>query len=148
MKKFHWGHGILLFFIFYVGILLTAVFQSTRIDHSLVVDEYYKQDLAYQIHYDKSVNAVKHQKDFAIVALEGGSLAISFNDNESKTGFITFYNPSDKSKDFQLPINMVKGQDQIPLIEVPVSGRWKVKADWESQGTSYFIEKELYIPLL
>ena len=148
MKKFHWGHGIFIFFVFYVGILMIAVFKSRQIDHSLVVDEYYKQDLAYQAHYDKLMNAGNAKKDFEISADENGKHLIIFNDGDEKQGSITFYNPSNKSKDLVLPLNGEHGNDIMIIHEILSPGKWKVQADWVALGTAYFVEKEIYITAL
>ncbi len=148
MNKFHWGHGIFIFFVFYVGILMTAVYKSKQIDHSLVIDEYYKHDLAYQAHYDKLKNAGNAKKDFEISADENGRHQIIFNDGEKKQGTITFYNPSNKKKDLVLPLNDVIGNDRMVIHEILSPGKWKVQADWIALGTAYYVEKEIYITVL
>ena len=45
-KKFNWGHGILLFFIIFVGSMLTVLWLSFGVDHSLVRDDYYDEEMA------------------------------------------------------------------------------------------------------
>ena len=52
-KKFNWGHGILLFFIIFVGSMLTVLWLSFGVDHSLVRDDYYDEDIHYQETFDK-----------------------------------------------------------------------------------------------
>jgi hypothetical protein len=43
--KFNWGTGIAIFYIIFVVSLVFQVFKSRQYDHSLVVDNYYEEDI-------------------------------------------------------------------------------------------------------
>ncbi|MBK6949673.1 MAG: FixH family protein [Haliscomenobacter sp.] len=64
--KFNWGTGIALFYGTFVLIMVFAVIRSTKQDNSLVSDQYYADDLKYQEHYDKLVNAQSLERDLAV----------------------------------------------------------------------------------
>ena len=67
MKGFHWGHGLIIFFILYIGYLVGTVIKSRSINHNLVVDDYYAHDLAYQKMYvDASTNRQLLDADLVI----------------------------------------------------------------------------------
>ncbi|MEO0731345.1 MAG: FixH family protein, partial [Bacteroidota bacterium] len=57
--KFHWGHGIFLFYLFFVGTLVMVVIKSTTFDNSLVTEEYYARDINYQQEFDRRQNSAQ-----------------------------------------------------------------------------------------
>ena len=139
--KFNWGHGITLFYIVFVGTLLTVLIKSFGVDHGLVVEDYYAKDIAYQSQYDKSVNSIKSDNLNAEYDSENGILVFEIQDESSATGVIHFYRASDKTKDFTIPISTNK-------MEIPVShlsvGKWRIKVDWTIKGKDYYQEKDFY----
>ena len=65
--KINWGTGIALFYSVFMLVMISAVLKTKTYDHSLVSDHYYEDDLNYQKHYDKLVNAQNLNDDLAIV---------------------------------------------------------------------------------
>ena len=148
MKKFHWGHAILIFFIFYVGTLAFVLFKSTTVNHSLVVKDYYNHDLNYQKKYDKIQNFVKHNIGLEVRWDEkNSSLILEFNNAASRSGNIKLYNPAHTSKD--LSSEFAAGKESIySLRDLNLSpGRWKVQLDWTEEDIPFFTEKEIYISM-
>jgi hypothetical protein len=146
MKKFHWGHGILVFFIIYVLTLIFVLYKSTTVDHSLVVEDYYNQDLNYQEKYDKVDNVNIHKKTVSVEWSENNkSISLTFKDGKSRIGKVKLYNPADTNKD--LSFNLVGNvTDKYDFPDLKLSaGRWKVQIDWVEDGIPFYIEKEIYI---
>lgn len=139
-KKFNWGHGITLFYIFFVGIVVTALVASFGVDHSLVVDEYYSEDLAYQSKYDKMANSLNSDNINIITA--GEDVVISFPGVEKVSGEVHFYRASDKSQDFTR--NITSNQEIFSKTTLS-KGKWSVKVDWETGGKSYYKEEVIYL---
>ena len=141
-KKFNWGHGILVFYICFVGAVVTALVASFGVDHSLVVDDYYAKDLAYQSQYDKTTNALKSNA----VAIENDgknqALTINFEEANRVQGFVNFYRPSDKSEDFK--VKLEEKATTIPTDKL-LPGKWILKIDWTDDGKEYYTEKMIYI---
>jgi len=139
--KFNWGHGITLFYIIFVGTLLTVLIKSFGVDHSLVVDDYYAKDIAYQSHYDKSVNSIKSNNLKVNYDSDNGQIVLAIEDDSPATGSIQFYRASDKSKDFIVPIS--SNNMEIPVSHLSV-GKWRVKIDLAIDGKAYYQEKDFY----
>ena len=139
--KFNWGHGITLFYVIFVGTLLTVLIKSFGVDHSLVVDDYYAKDIAYQSQYDKSVNSIKSDNLNVKYDSGNGQLIFEIQDASSATGAIHFYRASDKSKDFIVPISSNKME--IPVDHLSV-GKWRIKVDWTIDGKDFYKEKDFY----
>lgn len=141
-KNFNWGHGITVFYIFFVGAVLTALIASFGIDHSLVVDDYYAQDLAYQKQYDKISNNL--DSDSLTISYDKINEKITFDfSEESKVkGQVYFYRPSDQSQDFKVE---VKSNQEEVLTDQLVKGKWRLKVDWTSGSKSYYKEEIINI---
>lgn len=142
MSKFNWGHGIFLFFVVFVGTLITVLVASRRVDHSLVVDDYYAQDLAYQSTYNKAKNSLE-DRDLLDIKTSAHNVVFDFNSEDPIEGNIHFYRPSNKKMDFTIQI------DNKHKLEVDRSkiqkGKWKIKVDWTIGNKSYYKEEELYL---
>lgn len=143
--KFNWGTGIAIFFSVFVLSLVYQVYRSTQYDHSLVSDQYYADDLRYQEHYDKLVNAQQLKEDLKIEKTkESAALELHFPGGFTQLGGeVHFFCPSDQSSDFRLPVKpMGDGVQRIPTEQLR-RGLWKVKVDWTADGKTYYKEQDI-----
>jgi nitrogen fixation protein FixH len=141
-KKFNWGHGIMIFYICFVATLITVLVASFSVDHSLVVDDYYAQDLAYQSQFDKNKNSLKPQNIEVDVDKVNHQVTIDFKDATNIIGTVDFYRPSDKSKDFKVQLN---GKETTVSTKDLAPGKWILKMDWSENGKSYYKEELVYL---
>lgn len=139
--KFNWGHGIALFYVIFVGTLLTVLIKSFSVDHSLVVEDYYAKDIAYQKQYDKSVNSLNTDLLEMRYDQDNGNVIFELKESSNATGTIAFYRASDKSKDFNVEIT--SNHMEIPVGHLS-EGKWRVKIDWNTNGKSFYQEKDFY----
>lgn len=146
--KWNWGTGLFVFFVLFVGILAFVLYQSTKVDNALVMDNYYEEDLNYQSHYEKKQNTASlAEKVLVSYDREKNELHLQFpaiHAAESGiTGNIWLYRPSDKGQDvnqsFQL-VDTLKWTKHIGSLD---KGRWKVKIDWVMGAKPYYQEEEL-----
>lgn len=145
--KFNWGTGIAIFFILFVITTVSVVIRTTYHDHSLVVDKYYEADLEYQKHYEKVARnkALSTELEVKLLKKEG---LIQFQfpmETKSVSGNILFFRPSDTSKDFQVPIQTNEKQQFLFSTKDLISGLWRVKIDWSSNGKEYYKEQRIVI---
>ncbi|MCO6487012.1 MAG: FixH family protein [Phaeodactylibacter sp.] len=145
--KFNWGTGIAVFYSFFVLVLVFAVYRSTQYDNSLVSDHYYADDLAYQQHYNKLVNAQQLEEDLKIWnKIQKREVELHFPaEFKEVAGEIYFFCPSDKQSDFRLPVQA--GDDHVQRIptEGLRPGRWKVKVNWKAGGKEFYKEESITI---
>jgi len=140
MKQFNWGHGIFIFYVLFVGILVTAVIASTKVDRSLVLDDYYSLDLAYQSRYDEIENGLKDNSiSIDYIASEDQVVIQSENPIE---GQVTFYRPSNKSLDFSQSIGINSTTINTEKME---AGFWIIKLRYTLNNKDYYKEQKLYI---
>ena len=140
IKKFNWGHGIALFYILFVGTVALALISSFKVDHSLVVDDYYTQDLAYQKTYDKLQNEAAYQP--LKINLDDQHIHFDFTTTGTIKGTIHFYRASDPSQDFNHTIDDVL--EQISTQDM-LKGKWTMKIDWTQDEKSFYKEETIYI---
>jgi nitrogen fixation protein FixH len=146
--KFNWATGLTIFFILFVGTLIFVVYQSTQVHDSLVVENYYDEDINYQSHYDKKQNtadlAIKVKTEYNRDAKE---IVITFPiDSVSATsGQILLYNPYSEKSDVKYDFNL--GNDAIYRLPVDKikAGRWKLKIDWKRGEKTFYQEEEIII---
>lgn len=141
-SNFHWGHGITVFYIFFVGIVITALIASFSVDHSLVVDDYYATDLAYQKRYDKTVNSInspilKITQDASVA-----EVTIAFKTEKQVTGKAHWYRPSDQSADFDMKL---EGTITKVSTDTLLRGKWVLKVEWTIDGTTSYAEEQIFI---
>lgn len=146
--KFNWGTGIALFYGTFVVVLVFAVIQSTKQDNSLVSDDYYADDLKYQEHYDKLVNAQSLEQDLTVKNnANQGQVELQFPSTLGQvTGEVYFFCPSDSQQDFRVPVETDTAFLQVVSTQNLKQGLWKVKVDWKAQEKVFF--KEQVITLL
>ena len=145
--KLHWGNAIFLFFVVYIGILGFTLYQSTQVDHSLVADDYYAKDLAYQDQYEKLANYAASnaplkarfdsKKETIALHAPGGDRTLS--------GIITFYHPAESNQDEQRRFSVPAGQEVLLSMPNLSSGRWIAQIEYEDQRKPYYFEKDIYV---
>lgn len=142
--KFHWGHGIAIFFSLFVALMLTALFMSKKEKVDLVTEDYYAQELIYQDRIDQKNNArnagmeikTRNENEYLVV-----ELPVVIKSAKSVAGNITLYRPSDSAFDVQAPIN----PEDSAVVRIPSAklkkGRYILKMELTMDDQQYYIEQ-------
>ena len=120
--KFNWATGLTLFFILFIGTLVFVVYKSTQVHDSLVVENYYEEDINYQKHYDKRQNTA----DLSVKVLvdynkSNQEILFTFpvDSLSSASGKILLYNPYSEKSDVNYDIKTdANGSFKIPIKDV------------------------------
>lgn len=142
LKNFHWGHGIALFYIVFVGAVISVLIASFGVDHSLVDDEYYQKDMNYQNEYNSTVNSLQSQLLSIEYLSAAKKVVVKIDQADKVNGMAYFYRPSDKSQDFDV---MIKDNKLTIPTQGLVQGKWIVKVDAVADGKSYYKEEMLLL---
>ncbi|MBP6185685.1 MAG: FixH family protein [Saprospiraceae bacterium] len=145
--KFHWGWGIAIFYSLFVLSFILILVYSFGQDNSLVVEDYYQQDITYQQRMDKRDNylglaeKVTHTYDpsAAMVVLSFPSSMSSIN------GTVQFYRPSSAKQDYLVNLDVDSLKQQVIPVNRLIKGRWKMQVEWEANGESYYMEEQILI---
>jgi nitrogen fixation protein FixH len=138
---FHWGHGIALFYSFFVCVLVIVVIQSRTFDNSLVTENYYARDINYQQEYDRRSNSAGLGAGPQVQASR-----LTFPDDLSSrvSGSVLIYRPSTKRHDRRLSLELDEaGGMDLPLAGLP-GGYYQVIVEWSAGGVEYYDELDLY----
>lgn len=148
--KFNWGTGIFLAYTIFALSMFWAVYQSTKHDNSLVVDNYYEEDLKYQQRFERIANANALSSPVGVAYDRAAkAVVLSFPAEVGQAvGEVQFYRPSDRRLDFATPLQLDEAGRQAVASDKLVGGRWVVKISWEAQGKGYYVEKDLMAPQL
>jgi hypothetical protein len=161
--KINWGTGVVISFILFIGFILflvlmmtsNAIFLSSKdkkliivvasennnIQHELVTEEYYKKGTYYQDEIDAEKNAQLLSENIKVKTSSKG-VEIIFPKNlnfENIDGIISFYRPSNKKLDFNLPIELSSHSLLIPDHKV-VEGKWGISIVWKYEGVNYMFK--------
>jgi nitrogen fixation protein FixH len=128
--KLNFGHGIFIFYAFFVTALGYQVYKSTTIDHSLVAANYYEQDITYQ----KTLDARTRGTNMPVVLQQvaDGSLELRFmGDFIPAQAQLHLMRPDSKVDDVSVELNHV--QPQMTVVDSGLlPGRWRARLDWQS----------------
>ena len=145
--KFNWGTGIVIAFIGFISFIMYFVINMNtdkKLDHDLVTEDYYKQELKYQNDIDKEKNAKTLSANLKWQKTENGML-ISFPENlepSNISGKVFLYRPSNKQLDFETTISLSNHNLLIPDKRL-LDGRWNIKIDWSYKGNNYLYKEEI-----
>jgi len=147
--KINWGTGIFLFYSFFAITLFYQVFKSTQYDRSLVVDNYYEEDLAYQKTYDKLQNAMNLSDPLEMTYYEGFHLIeLQFPKNlQAVSGKVLFYRPSTNKLDVILPVRVDCENVMDIYVQELQYGKWIIEVDWKAQHVSYLNRFNIEVPI-
>ncbi len=140
--KLNWGTGIAIFYSIFVISLVAIVIKSTTIDHSLVSEQYYADDLNYQAQYNKLSNSLGLAQDLQVALNDAqGNVEFRFPEQAGEpAGEIVFFCPSDSKSDFRIAIQPDEHNRQTVPVAGLKPGLWRVKVDWQADGKAFFKE--------
>ena len=146
--KINWGWAIVIamgaFMIFILQFLYRSIADES-LEHHLVSEDYYKDELYYQQEIDKLNNASKLVKDVTAERTEGGLLITFPNDLElSKiTGTVRLLRNSEKKLDFKKNISLT-GNSMLINDDRLINGRWNIKVEWKLNDIEYMFKEAFF----
>ena len=146
--KLHWGWWIAIIYSVFVLIFIGVLIASLRQDNSLVTEDYYATDLAYQDHKDRVANtrALASPLDQRYDA-NSKTYHLSFpKQMRSIRGEVLFYRPSSAHMDFRVAIQPDSLNQQVIPVNRLLPGQWMVKIEWQDGDTPYYSETRLVVP--
>ena len=138
----HFGHGIALFYSFFVCTLIVVVVKSLAFDNSLVTEAYYQRDINYQQEYDRRSNSLRLAESPRI---EKNRLHFPAELAADARGTVLLYRPSSSRHDREIALTLdATGGMDLPVTGLP-AGRYVAIIEWEAAGRKYYDELDLYL---
>lgn len=144
--KFNWGTGIVLFMVAFIGFILYMVIGTSGMNQDLYSEDYYKQEISFQ----QKIDAIQNAGDLAKtvrIEQEGNFVRIGFPETcpmGESGGNIYFYRPNNARLDRTFRLEMNGNEQYIPKSGL-IPGLYNVNIEWEMNGETYLVEKELII---
>jgi nitrogen fixation protein FixH len=144
-----WGTKIIIAFVCFIGVLFTLVYISMNQNISLVAENYYEEELAYedQIQRIKNSNALAQQIEFKLdrKAYEASFVYPSEIKGIFQKGTIQFFRASDARLDKEFVMTpRTEGGQKIDMTGFR-TGLWSIKMKWESKDKEYYKELSLVL---
>jgi len=145
--KINWGTGIViaigLFMTFILGLVYLMIMDQDY-NHDLVVEEYYKKELAFQDEIDAEKNALSLSERIKGKKVVNGWLLTFPKELESSEieGSVFLYRPSNKQLDFDFSIEL-SGLNLLIPDERLLDGRWNITVEWEYNGKPYLYKESI-----
>jgi len=139
--KINWGTGIVIGFVVFISFIMYMVvtmLTDKEYNHDLVTEKYYEKGTLYQEEIDAETNTQLLSENVKIRKNSDGIL-ITFPkdlDPSNINGTVSFYRPSNKKLDFDLPLVLSSNILLIPDNRL-LEGRWDIKVDWIYEGVHY-----------
>ncbi len=147
MKKFTWGHGIVLALLSFIGFILYMifVFSHGQQNSELITDNYYEEELAFQDVIDAKNNADKLENRPTYEQNEH-QIAVVFPkefNNENTSFSIDLH----RSEDQKLDVKREMKLDAYNRIVIPAKvlrkGNYVLRMKWTKAKTNYQIDYDL-----
>ena len=140
--KFHWGKGILVFFIIFLSLCAVFIVFSLRQHHDLVIDDYYEQGADYSTQMDV-IHRSKPFTDSVEIKQEDQLIKLYLSNTivmESDSVEIYFYRSSDKSMDVFLKRELLSSPIELNA-QMFQYGRYKVHVAWNINENIFEVQK-------
>lgn len=145
----NWGKGIIVAFVLFFGVIFTLAYISMNTEFSLVADNYYEQELAYedQLVRIRNVNNLAEKPEFSI---DRSALKVRLQFPESlaqgiKEGKVKFYRASSSRHDKEEALILDKEFGFEQDIAQFVIGAWKIQLSWTDGENEYYKEIDFVI---
>ena len=142
-----WGIRIAIVYIGFVILISTLVLISSNNKSELVTKDYYAQELKYQ----DRINALNNEKDLKVsiqYKITPNEIVLSFPKSEinnSFSGEVLFFRPSDASKDLKLNLRFNSEGKQIIQKLKFTKGIYKMCITWKNDNRTFYKEQIINI---
>jgi nitrogen fixation protein FixH len=145
--KINWGTGIVIAIALFMTFILVLVYKMTMnqdYNHDLVVEEYYKKELAFQEEINAEENALSLSERIKGKKVDDGWLLTFPKEIEGSKieGSVFLYRPSNKQLDFDFSIEL-SGLNLLIPDERLLDGRWNITVEWEYNGEPYLYKESI-----
>lgn len=145
--KFNWGHGIAIGIGAFMAFIIFMVVQTFRTNTDLTAEDYYSQELSFQVDIDARKNTEALESTFK-VKVQADHVSIEYPAELQKEGLggaVQFYRPENANLDQTFPITLGNGVLNIPHSEL-APGHFEVKVLATLNGKNYAYQNTVTIP--
>ncbi len=144
-----WAIGITVVIVVFLIVTITGAILVSQQEYSLVTENYYEKDLAYQQEIDTRMRT-RDLAEKPVIALDRAakSCSITFPAREhydSVQGTVTFFRISSARGDHVVPLELAGNGTQHISVSGLAPGQWILKLRWKENDREYFMEERMYL---
>lgn len=145
--KINWGWGIVMAlatFMIFIGSIVFQLLFNKKYDHQLVSENYYKDELLYQLEVNKIERSEKLPENVRIQNKDG-KIRIHFPESmifSEITGIISYQYVKDAQFDFEQKIELNSTIFEVDSTKLK-RGTWRIKVDWKYQNVTYLLKEKI-----
>ncbi len=143
--KINWGTAMVIVMSAFMIFILQYVYRASVFEkyrHHLVAEDYYKDELNYQLDINKEKASNKLTENLKLIKTNTGLALIfpsSFNFKEI-SGKIKLLRPSNYKLDLEKNLKLTSNTFLIKKSDL-VAGKYKISIDWQYKSKSYLYKK-------
>lgn len=139
-----WGKGIVLVFVAFAAIMISMVTICMKKDDlHLVTQNYYEEEIKYQDHINKVINA--NGLSYEALQFDNLQKSVSISLPLGAKAELHLFRPSDARLDQKLVVDIVDEDSTVVDLAMLKTGYWLMKLTWSAEGKSYYQEKKITI---
>lgn len=143
----NWGWRIAIFLTLFIGFIMYMVIYSFGVTNDLVSEDYYNQEIQYQLNIDAQKNALPFSEEVKLTSTED-KVMITFPSDfnlEIEKGDISFYRPDNAKLDKSITLQLDANNSQSINRKEIAGGFYKVTIQFINKGKTYLINKEIWV---
>ncbi len=143
----NWGTGIAITIAVAIGLMTFLVYKTTTIEFEMAEQDYYAQELKFNDKIKATQNAkllsskIQIVQDHQFITIHVPEECIV----SGATGNILLYRPSAQKNDLHLKFSPDNHGNIVIEKEKFIPGIYRLKADWQMNGLSYYEEQSFYV---
>lgn len=148
IRKNPWPYALITYFALFFSFIVVFVIFASRQRVDLVRADYYEAEIKFQQQIDRVERSRPVEAQCAInYDLNKSAITIQLppQSNSALKGQIELYRPSDARQDKTFGLSVDSNGKQQLDVRTLKSGLWKIRVNWTSAGTEYFVEKPITI---
>lgn len=147
--KINWGTSIVIAIAAFMAFILFFVIKmstNSEYDHDLVIDDYYKNELAFQSEINKEKNLQLLSEPIKVDINEKGIFVVFPKElpSDKIEGKMFLYRPSNKKLDLEIPLLVSSNILFLPKKDL-VDGRWNIVIDFTCDGIAYLYKQDVLL---
>lgn len=145
--KLNWGQSLFIvlgLFVIFIGSFVYKTLFLPEYDHTLVSEEYYKEEINYQQEIDRLNNAAELTQDLVVTSTSKGLELVFPNtfDYTKITAYLKLQRTADDNFDITKQLVLDSSTYLIPEKQL-IRGRYSIKVNWEYDSIPYQLRDKI-----
>ncbi len=147
MKKFTWGHGVVIALLAFMAFILSMMFlfPNGQKNSEMVTDNYYEEELKYQDVIDAKKRA-DNLEEKPVYSQDKSGIKITFPkdyDNSNTTVKFVLNRTDDQNLDIHKSVQLDAGKSFLIPAQVLKMGNYTLRLNWTKDKTDYRMDYDV-----